>query len=100
MKHLIVVESKVKNPRWIPEYFKNVIPLVSKFGGKYLTRTPSVELLEGGIEAPQYSVIAEFPSKESALEFYNSEEYKPFKEARQAGADSKILLVGIENGST
>lgn len=99
MKHLIIVESNVRTPRWIPEYFRNVIPLVTKYGGRYLTRTSSIELLEGDALKPQYSVIAEFPSKESALEFYNSDEYKPFKEARQAGSDSKLLLVAIENGN-
>ena len=99
MKHQLVVEIDVSNPRWIPRYFRHVIPLAAKYGGRYITRTSSVTVLEGDAEAPQHVVVAEFPSKEAALGFFNCEEYKPFKEARQAGSTSKILLIAIENGT-
>ena len=98
MEHLIIVEADIKNPAWVPDYLENVTPLVLKHGGSYLTRSQSVELLEGDSK-PQFSLVAKFPDKESALRFYNSEEYKPYKSARQLGANSKFLLVAVENSA-
>lgn len=99
MKHQLVVEITVSSPRWNPKYFKHVIPLAARYGGKYITRTSSVTLLEGDAVVPQHVVVAEFPSKEAALDFFNCEEYKPFKEVRLAGSTSKILLIAIGNGT-
>ncbi len=98
MKYLIIVETTITEPSWVREYLVKVTPLVLKFGGKYLTRTSSVELLEGQ-NKPGYSLVAEFPSKESALGFYQSPEYTPYKVARQNGAQSKLILVAVENAA-
>lgn len=99
MKHQIIVEIDVTNPRWIPRYFKHVIPLAAKYGGHYVTRTRSVSRLEGEAGLPQYVVIAEFPTREAALAFYECEEYQPHKAARQAGSVSTLYLVAVENGT-
>ena len=98
MSYLFIVETNITDPAWINDYLLNVTPLVSLFGGKYLTRTSSIELLEG-TGKPQFSLVAQFPSKEDALGFYNSEEYKPFKQARQSGSASKFLLAPVENAT-
>lgn len=96
MKCLVVVECNVSNPAWIPEYLEKVTPLVKEFGGRYLTRSPRPELLEGDA-LPQFSLVAEFESSESAKRFYESEAYAPYKQARIAGSSSKMLLVPVEN---
>ncbi|WP_047046531.1 DUF1330 domain-containing protein [Vibrio mexicanus] len=98
MKHLLIVETNITNQSWVQEYLEKVTPILAKFSGKYLTRTSSIELLEGE-EKPQYSLVAEFPSKDDALDFHSSEEYAPLKAARQSGSDSKFLLVPVENGT-
>ena len=98
MKHLFIVETNINNPSWIQDYLAKVTPLLSKYSGRYITRTSSVELLEGS-EKPQYSLVAEFSTKDKALEFYNSEEYAPYKKARQSGSVSKFMLVPVENAS-
>ena len=98
MSYLFIVETNITDPAWINDYLLNVTPLVSLFDGKYLTRTSTVELLEG-TGKPQFSLVAQFPSKEHALGFYNSEQYKPFKQARQSGSASKFLLVPVENAT-
>ena len=90
-----VIESTLTNPIWVPEYMEKVTPLMRQYGGRYLTRSANIEMLEGE-NAPQFSLIAEFPSKENAKEFYYSDEYAPFKQARQQGSDTKILLVPAE----
>ncbi len=98
MKALAIIETNVADPSWIDEYTKQVTPMLLKYGGRYLTRTNSIDLIEGA-EKPHFSVVAEFPSKEIALEFYNSQEYAPYKKSRLTGSSSKFLLVNVENGA-
>lgn len=99
MKYLIIVETNITDPSWVQDYLVNVTPIVLSHGGNYLTRSSNIELLEGN-DKPQYSLVAEFPSKDSAMKFYNSDEYEPFKSSRKSGSKSKFLLVPIENGTT
>lgn len=98
MKTLAVIETNVTDPSWIEEYTNKVTPMLLQFGGKYITRSSNIELVEGA-DKPQFSVVAEFPSKEIAIAFYNSEEYAPYKKARLSGSVSKFLLVSVENGA-
>lgn len=97
MKYYTVVEMDVTDPSWIPEYVKNVTPLVEKSGGRYLARTSRVERVEGERKLPQVCVIIEWPSKEVADACYSSEEYRPFRERRKAGAKNELLLVAGED---
>lgn len=96
MKYLAIIGTNITNPSWIEEYVENVTPLVLASGGKYLTRTDKIELLEGD-NKPQFSVVTEFPSRETAIKFYNSEEYASYKSARLKGSKSTFLLLPIEN---
>lgn len=95
---LAIIETNITDPSWIEEYTREVTPMLLKAGGKYLTRTGHLDMLEG-INKPQFSVVAQFPSREVALAFYHSEAYQPYKAARLAGSTSKFLLVEIENGT-
>lgn len=97
MEHLIIVETDITDPSWVQEYLVKVTPLVLARGGSYITRSSASEVLEGD-HKPQYSLVAKFPTKETALSFYNSEEDAPFKAARQGGSKSRFLLVPVENG--
>lgn len=99
MKHYIVVETNITDPSWVSSYLEKVTPMLQKYGGRYIARSSQSEVLEGLEDAPQVSVLAEFPSKEAALAFYESDEYQPYKEARQAGSGSRFLLVPAEGVS-
>jgi uncharacterized protein (DUF1330 family) len=96
MEHLIIVETDITNPIWVREYLDKVTPLVVSYGGTYITRSSTIELLEGD-RKPQYVLVAKFSSKDSALAFYHSEAYAPYKTARQNGSSSNFLLVPLEN---
>ena len=52
--------------------------MVERSGGRYLARTATVEKLEGERKLPQTFLIIEWPSKEAAMSFYQSEEYRPY----------------------
>lgn len=97
MKYYMVVEIEVTDPSWIPDYVKNVTQLVEKNGGTYLARTSRLEKIEGERKPPQVLVIIEWPSKEAADACYASEEYRPFREKRKAGAKNEMMLVAGED---
>jgi uncharacterized protein (DUF1330 family) len=93
MKHYAIAEIDVTDPEWTRAYVANVTGMVERRGGRYLARTTTVERFEGERPAPQMFLIIEWPSKEVADEFYESEEYRPYREARRAGARNQFFLV-------
>jgi uncharacterized protein (DUF1330 family) len=97
MKYYAVAEMDITDPSWIREYVANVTGMVERRGGRYLSRTARIEKMEGERAAPQVIVLIEWPSKEVADEFYASEEYKPYREARGEGARNEFLLVAGED---
>ena len=99
MKHYAVAELDVTDPAWVRGYVTDVTPMVQRRGGRYLARTTRIERIEGERELPQVLVLIEWPSKQAADEFYESEEYRPYREARRAGARNEFLLVAGEDAN-
>ncbi len=97
MKYYAVAEMDVTDPSWISDYVANVTCMVERRGGRYLSRTVKIEKVEGERTPPQVIVLIEWPSKEVADEFYASEEYRPYREARGLGARNEFLLVAGED---
>lgn len=99
MKYYCVAEFDVTDKGWVPEYVREVTGLVERYGGRYLARTPKVERLEGEAEAkvPQVFLIIEWPSREAALAFYESEEYAPYLRSRLKGSAGSLFLVAGED---
>ena len=99
MKCYAVAEIEVTDPAWVREYITRVTGMVERRGGRYLARTPQVERIEGERDTPQTFLIIEWPSRQVAEEFYESEEYAPFRDARIAGARNEFLLVAGEDSN-
>jgi uncharacterized protein (DUF1330 family) len=97
VKYYSVAEMEITDRSWVAEYVKNVTKMVEQRGGRYLARTSKVEKVEGERKLPQLFLIIEWPSQESAKAFYESEEYRPYREARIAGAKNEFLLVAGED---
>lgn len=62
-----------------------------KFGGRFLARGGTSEVLEGTL--PPRHVIVEFPSYADALACYNSPEYQENMKIRLANSEGTILVV-------
>lgn len=99
MKYYSVAEIDITDRSWLAAYAKNVTPMVERFGGRYLARTPDVEKVEGKRKPPQIFLIIEWPSKQAATDFYESDEYRPYRESRMAGATGEFALVAGEDVS-
>lgn len=97
MRYYSVAEMEITDRSWVPEYVKNVTRMVEQRGGRYLARTSKVERVEGERKLLQVFLIIEWPSKETAEAFYESEEYRPCRESRIAGAKNEFLLVAGED---
>lgn len=97
MKHYVIAEISVADPSWVGSYIRAVTPMIERLGGRYLARTSNVERLEGGRPVARVMVIVEWPSREAAMAFYESEEYRPYRESRIAGAINELTIIAGED---
>ncbi|HST54518.1 MAG TPA: GNAT family N-acetyltransferase [Solirubrobacteraceae bacterium] len=93
MRYYAVAELDITDPGWVREYVAQVTPMVERRGGRYLARTAQIDKLEGERDPAQVFLIIEWPSKEAAEGFYESDEYRPYRESRKQGARNEFVLV-------
>ena len=92
MSGYVIANINVKNPEAYKEYVGKVKPTVEKFGGEYLVRNGEFKVIDGEWKHPR-TVVIKFPSYEKALEWYNSEEYKPVKPIRLTNSDANAIII-------
>jgi uncharacterized protein (DUF1330 family) len=92
MPAYVVVDIEVKNPADYERYKALAPPSVAQYGGKYLARGGSTEVLEGSWK-PKRFVILEFPSMERARAWWSSPEYAAAKTLRQGCASTSMVAV-------
>lgn len=97
MKHYAIARLDVTDHAWVREYVAEVTPMVERHGGRYLARTSRLEQIEGDDAPPQLALLIEWPSREAALAFYESDEYRVHRERRLAGSRGDFLLVAAED---
>ena len=85
-------EIEVTDPATYEDYRKQVMAVVTQYGGRFIVRGSKVEALEGGW-SPKRFVALEFPSVEQARKFYQSPEYAPLIALRQKASRGKLILV-------
>lgn len=89
----LIANLKITDESWVPDYAANVLDIVHKHGGKYLSRSANVRTIEG--EAPNTTLIAllQFPSMDAVQAFANDPEYAPYAKARQDGSISNLHAI-------
>ena len=92
MPAYVIVEIDIFDPVGFAEYRKAVVPLVQKYGGKYIAADDQVETLESDW-SPKRIVMIEFPTKERAKEWLSCEEYREPCKIRKRTAKTKMILV-------
>ena len=75
MSAYFVVELEITNPEAMEPYRAAVPATMAQYGGRFLTRGGSTELIEGGPE-PKRVIILEFADKAAVKRWYNSPEYQ------------------------
>ena len=92
MSGYAIFNINVKSPENYKEYVEKVKPIAEKYGGEYLVRGGENTVVEGSWQHPR-TVVIKFPTYEKALEWYNSEEYKPIKKIRLDNAESNGMII-------
>jgi uncharacterized protein (DUF1330 family) len=93
MSAFVLVEVDIHNMEVYEEYKKLTPASIETFGGKFVIRGLPVEALEGEWKHDRL-VLLEFPNKEKALEWYNSENYQKAKKIREKASSANFFIVG------
>ena len=92
MSGFAIFNIEVQKPEKYKEYIEKVKPVAEKFGGDYIIRGGKTKIVEGEWIYPR-TVVIKFPSYEKALEWYNSEEYKPIKQIRLENSVANGIII-------
>ena len=87
-----IFNINITNPESYKEYIEKVVKVTEKFGGKYIVRGGATTKIEGTFPHPR-TVVIQFPSYQKALDWYNSEEYKPIRKIRFKNAKSIAIII-------
>jgi uncharacterized protein (DUF1330 family) len=75
---------QIVDPAKFEEYKAKIVPMVARYGGRYLTRGENLKMPEGGRWTPERVVIIEFPDMAAINAWYTSPEYQPLIGLRKA----------------
>ena len=73
MSAYAIAEIDVVDPAAYEDYRKQVLAVVTKYGGKFIVRGGKIDPKEGGW-TPKRLVVVEFPSMAQAQKWYDSPE--------------------------
>lgn len=90
--YCIVEIVRIRNAEQFARYVAGHTPGLEKHGGRFLVKGCPGEVLEGRRDAGRV-VVHEFPSLSHFRDWYDSEEYRPWKELRQTCADVNVMVV-------
>ncbi|WP_420475314.1 DUF1330 domain-containing protein [Noviherbaspirillum sp. ST9] len=92
MSAYAIFDISVTDPDRYEEYKRLAPPAIAAYGGKYLTRGGTPEVLEGSW-SPSRVVVLEFPTVEMAREWLASPEYREARALRHATATTNAVIV-------
>ena len=92
MPAYVIVEIDILDPVGYEEYKKLAGATVEKYGGKYVVRGGSTEVLEGDWK-PKRIVVLQFNSQRHAKAWLNSEEYREPRKMRHRTARTNMILI-------
>jgi uncharacterized protein (DUF1330 family) len=81
----------VTDPEGYQTYARQTVALAEAFGGRFLVKGGAQTLLEG--DAPERHVIIEFPDRKTALDWYNSDEYRCILPQALSASHRDIVIV-------
>jgi uncharacterized protein (DUF1330 family) len=88
------VTLTVTDPDRLARYRSAAGDALAKHGGRLVTASPVVTLLEGAGDAPDMAALLEFESREGALAWINDPDLAQVHDDRRGSGASTILLLG------
>ena len=89
----LIANVTVTDDAWIPRYAEKVHDIVHKHGGKYLSRSGNLTLIEGDLPDSTLIAILEFPALENVQAFVKDPDYAPFGKTRRDGSVSNLYVI-------
>ena len=92
MAAYVIADIEITDPAGYEEYRRRVSATVVQYGGRYVARGGTVEVLEGDWQ-PHRLVVLEFPTVAQARRWYQSPEYREPRAIRQRCSRGHAILV-------
>ena len=90
----VIVDMQISDTEQYKKYMADAPAAVAAFGGEYLVRGGTLEVLEGDWQPARIAMLR-FPSFAATKSFYDSEMYRAAR-AKRAGATAFFNLVLVE----
>jgi uncharacterized protein (DUF1330 family) len=87
----VISRVSIRDPAAMERYVAGAPATVARFGGRYLVRASAATALAGSRDDDRI-VVLEFPTKQDALAWYHSPEYRDLRDLRWPAAGATILL--------
>ena len=92
MPSYIIAQVKVHDSQEYENYRSSFMDALTPFDGRILVSTVEAEILEG--QWPEVkTVILEFPSRDVAMAWYNSDQYQKIAQHRFRAAKTNMVLI-------
>ncbi|KCZ94410.1 DUF1330 domain-containing protein [Hyphomonas johnsonii] len=92
MAAYIIAQINIADRETYSKYEARFMDAFTRFGGRLLSVDENVHVLEGDWSYTR-TVLAEFPSKPAALEWYDCHEYQALAAFRHAASVSNVVLL-------
>lgn len=92
MPAYLIADVSVENQDVYADYRRQVLPLIGRYGGRFIVRGGALETLEGNWR-PARLVVIEFPSMAVLKEWYRSPEYEKLIALRQTASRGSLVAV-------
>jgi len=92
MSTYVIVEVTQRDPQARERYSAAAAPTLKTYGGEFIA-TGSLDLLFGEAAFSRGAIIR-FPDRDTALNWYNSDEYQALIDDRTKGMDCRFRLLG------
>ena len=92
MSAYVIGDIEVTDAAAYEEYRKQVLAVVTRYGGKFIVRGGKIDPKEG-VWTPKRLVLLEFPSLAQAQKWYDSPEYAPLIKLRQKASTGRLIIV-------
>lgn len=87
-----VLNVTIRDDARFREYIRGHLPSIALHGGRVLFRSNDNVVVEGTWK-PRLLVIQEWPTEAAFHQWYDSDEYRPWKELRHAACDLEFVLM-------
>ena len=92
MAGYLIAQINIINEEPYKEYVKQTSTIVKKYEGEFIVRGGNFKNVLGNWNYAR-TVIIKFPSYETALNWYHSDEYKPVRKIREENSEGNVIII-------